>query len=160
MPDNWIQIKGDPSIRKFLFEQERTFNEFDRHIDAVLDKVATLIKNHGVFHAKIHFSSGQVTLWFVDDPLRYKVYVKDDFLSLDVTTLCGRENYPEQALLGAGVIQPVFEGFKQMRTRDPQVYLRSGSLNIVNGLVGLNFSCDGSHYMACEEFLIKIEEIM
>lgn len=34
-----------------------------------------------------------------------------------------------------------------------RIYLRSGSLNVVNGLVGLNFSCDGSHYLPVEEFL-------
>lgn len=35
------------------------------------------------------------------------------------------------------------------------IYLRSGSLNIVNGKVGLNFSCDGTHYLNYDEFLEK-----
>ena len=30
---------------------------------------------------------------------------------------------------------------------------------IVNGIVGLNFSCDGSHYLDCNEFLLKLDEI-
>jgi hypothetical protein len=38
---------------------------------------------------------------------------------------------------------------------DETIYLRSGSLNIINGIVGLNFSCDGSHYMPVEDFLEK-----
>jgi hypothetical protein len=38
---------------------------------------------------------------------------------------------------------------------DEHIYLRSGSLNIYNGIVGLNFSCDGSHYMPWDDFLHK-----
>ncbi|MDH3527334.1 MAG: hypothetical protein OEN52_10570 [Gammaproteobacteria bacterium] len=37
--------------------------------------------------------------------------------------------------------------FKVLRRSDKAVYLRSGSLNIINGIVGLNFSCDGSYYL-------------
>lgn len=29
MPGRWLQIKGDPSVRAFLFEQERTISVFD-----------------------------------------------------------------------------------------------------------------------------------
>lgn len=159
MPTDWIQIKGDPSIRRFLFEQERSSNEFDQQIDYVLSSVAKLIYDYGVFHAKVHFSSGQVTLWFLDDPLRYKVYVQDEFLKLDTPVVYGRHDYPCEALLDANMIQEVFQGFKQLRGRDPQVYLRSGSLNIINGLVGLNFSCDGSHYMDYQEFIARLEDI-
>jgi hypothetical protein len=54
---------------------------------------------------------------------------------------------------------PILQGFKQLRLKDPQIYLRSGSLNVVNGIVGLNFSCDGSHYMSCNDFLLKMDEI-
>ena len=38
---------------------------------------------------------------------------------------------------------------------DETISLRSASLNILNGMIGLPFSCDGSHYMAVDEFLEK-----
>ena len=55
----------------------------------------------------------------------------------------------------ADKIMPVFDLFKSLRFADENVYLRAGSLNLFNGMVGLNFSCDGSHYMRCDEFLDK-----
>ncbi|MFZ0469075.1 MAG: hypothetical protein WAL92_09160 [Thiogranum sp.] len=33
--------------------------------------------------------------------------------------------------------------------------LRTASVNVINGLVGLNFSCDGTHYLPVSEFLEK-----
>ena len=36
---------------------------------------------------------------------------------------------------------------------DENVYLRAASLNVINGMVGLTFSCDGSHYIPAAEFL-------
>ncbi len=38
---------------------------------------------------------------------------------------------------------------------DETIYLRAGSLNIFNGMVGLNYSCDGSHYMPWGQLLEK-----
>ena len=159
MSDEWLQIRGDPSIREFLFLQERRFNEFDRHLDQVLSRIADLIRNHGVFHAKIHFSSGQVTLWLVDDPKRYRVHVKEEFLNLDRMRHYPSRPYTYEAIVSQETIAPILEGFKRLRLRDPQIYLRAGSLNVINGLIGLNFSCDGSHYMSCNDFLLKMDEI-
>lgn len=159
MPNNWLQIRGDPSIREFLFLQERKLNEFDKYMDDVMNRVADLLGNYGVFHAKVHFSSGQVTLWLVDDPLRYKVHVKEEFLNLDAFNTYPLKPYTSEAIVKQQTIMPILEGFKKLRLKDPQIYLRSGSLNLVNGIVGLNFSCDGSHYMNCDEFLLKIDEI-
>ncbi|MBS0311894.1 MAG: hypothetical protein JSR88_11220, partial [Proteobacteria bacterium] len=45
--------------------------------------------------------------------------------------------------------------FRDLRFMDETIYLRSGTLNIFNGIVGLTFSCDGSHYMPWNEFLDK-----
>ena len=53
----------------------------------------------------------------------------------------------------------ILEGFRELRLKDPQIYLRSGSLNVINGIVGLNFSCDGSHYINFDEFLMRIDDI-
>jgi hypothetical protein len=159
MPSDWLQIRGDPSIREFLFLQERKLNEFDQHLDEVLARVDDLMCNYGVFHAKVHFSSGQVTLWLVDDPLRYRVHVKDEFLRLNNFHAYPLKEYSPQAVVNTDRIMPILEKFKQLRLKDPQVYLRSGSLNVVNGIVGLNFSCDGSHYINFDEFLLKVDEI-
>jgi hypothetical protein len=35
------------------------------------------------------------------------------------------------------------------------LYLGTGSLNVVDGMVGLTFSCDGTHYLPDGEFLDK-----
>lgn len=158
MFDHWIQIKGDPSIRRFLFEQERENNELDQYIDGVVASVTELICQYGVFHAKIHFSSGQLTLWFIADPTNYQVIIKEDFLKLDLNKRFPEKSYPEKAVVDKNLVRTIFESFKILRTRDPQIYLRSGSLNIINGMVGMNFSCDGSHYMQYDAFLNKVGE--
>ena len=159
MPDNWIQIRGDPSIREFLFLQERKLNEFDHHLDEVLSSIADLICNYGVFHAKVHFSSGQVTLWLIDDPLRYRVLIKDEFLNLNAYHAYPAKPYTREAVINEDCIKKILDGFKELRLKDPQIYLRSGSLNVINGIVGLNFSCDGSHYINFDEFLMRIDDI-
>jgi hypothetical protein len=38
---------------------------------------------------------------------------------------------------------------------DDTFYLRAASLNLLNGMVSLTFSCDGTHYMPYDEFLAK-----
>ena len=52
-------------------------------------------------------------------------------------------------------IMKVFKQFSALRFADETVYLRSGSLNLVNGFIGLNFSCDGTHYLTFDDFLSR-----
>ncbi len=40
----------------------------------------------------------------------------------------------------------------RLRFADDIIDLRARSLNIFNGMISLNFSCDGSHYLSHEEF--------
>ena len=151
----WLQIRGDPSVRQFVFEQARAPNEFDKRLDEVLARVEVLILGHGVFHAKMHFSTGQVTLWLLNDPLRYRVHVKEEFLDPDICLAYPRLSYTDEALVPTPEIPKVLAEFKRLRMQDNHIYLRSASLNVVNGLVGLNFSCDGSHYLNYAEFLTQ-----
>lgn len=153
MSETWLQIRGDPSIRRFVFDQQRVKTVFDERLDEVLARAEVLLRDHGVFHAKIHFSSGQVTLWLLHDPLRYRVHVSEEFLHPAVCLAYPRVSYSEQALVPVSAIRPVFDQFRHLRTMDDHVYLRSGSLNLINGSVGLNFSCDGSHYLHYTDFL-------
>ncbi len=155
MRSRWLQIRGDPSVRRFVFEQARVPNEFDKRLDEVLARVEVLILGHGVFHAKVHFSTGQVTLWMLNDPLRYRVHVKEEFLDPDICLAYPRLPYTQEALVPTPEIPKVLAEFKRLRMQDNHIYLRSASLNVVNGLVGLNFSCDGSHYLSYAEFLTQ-----
>ena len=61
--------------------------------------------------------------------------------------------YPERAKTSPAQLHQVLQEFKALRFADETIYLRSASINIMNGMLGLTFSCDGSHYMPVEEFL-------
>ncbi|MGV6858798.1 MAG: PDC sensor domain-containing protein [bacterium] len=152
----WLQVKGDPSIRGTLFQQSRTHSLMDDKLDDVIDIIEELILYRGVFHAKLHFSSSRSTLWLYDDPYRYRVHVLDEILNA-VCLAYPLRAYPEDAVVTQGDIPKVFQQFKALREADETVYLRAASINVINGMVALNFSCDGSHYMPVEEFLSKGE---
>lgn len=154
-PYEWRQVKGDPSIRGSLFQQTRNLSTMDEHMDEVLDVVESLITEQGIFHAKLHFSSSCATLWSCSDPCRYRLHVLDEIINPKVCLAYEKTSYPEQATTPASFVHNVLKAFKLLREADETIYLRSASLNIMNGLVGLNFSCDGSHYMPADEFLDK-----
>ena len=151
----WRQIKGDPSIRGTLFQQTRTRSEMDEHIDEVLDVVESLMTEQGIFHAKLHFSSSRATLWPYSDPYHYRLHVLDEIINPKVCLVYEKTRYPESAVATRGMVHNVLKGFKLLREADETIYLRAASINIMNGVVGLNFSCDGSHYMPAHEFLEK-----
>jgi len=159
MSRRWLQIRGDPSIRQCLFSQSRVNNEFDVHLDKVIGSVEHLLTTRGIFHAKIHFSSGQVTLWSMSDPYNYQVYVKDEFLAPGFMKAFPRTNYPLNATVPPKRIREVLNIIRSLRLKDDSIYLRSGSLNIINGVVGLVFSCDGSHYIDYLDMIRHQEEL-
>ena len=154
-PDNWRQIKGDPAIRNVLFRQQRAESILDKHLDDVLPIMNELISEHGVFHGKLHFASSRATIWLVDDPFNYRILSFNEIIDPDICLAYPRHDYHEKAIVPVDKITPIFELFRSLRFADENVYLRAGSLNVMNGMVGLNFSCDGSHYMRFDEFLEK-----
>jgi hypothetical protein len=155
MTHEWRQIKGDPSIRGTLFQQTRTYSSMDKHIDEVLDVIESLMTEQGIFHAKLHFSSSRATLWPYNDPYRYRLHVLDEIVDPTVCLAYEKTPYPEDAMVPTDRVRSVLKAFKLLREVDEVIYLRAASLNVMNGLVGLNFSCDGSHYMSYDEFLEK-----
>jgi hypothetical protein len=152
-PQQWLQLRGDPAIRGSLFFQQRVGSLLDQHIDEVLDLLTELIAVHGVFHSKLHFSSSRATLWLLDDPFRYRILDFDDLVEPGICLAYPRRPYPQDAVLPLPRIKEVLNRFRELRFIDENIYLRSGSLNIFNGIVGLNFSCDGSHYIPWSDFL-------
>jgi hypothetical protein len=158
-PDSsrWTQYRGDPAIRGGLFEQCRVNSLMDERLDETFAQVERLMRHHGVFHAKLHFSSSRATLWLYTDPYRYRVLSVDELLTATPCQDCPLTRYPAEAVVDSALIPAVLEGFRTLRYADEQIYLRAGSLNLLNGKVGLNFSCDGSHYLHVHEFLKAAE---
>jgi hypothetical protein len=154
-PEQWMQMKGDPAIRAGLFHQERVNSPMDEHIDEVLALINELVSVHGVFHAKLHFSSSRATLWVMNDPYRYRLHGVADLIDPNLCMAYPHQPYPADASMPADKVREVLNGFRELRFMDETLYLRSGSLNIFNGMVNLTFSCDGSHYMPWDEFLSK-----
>jgi hypothetical protein len=154
-PENWRQIKGDPAIRGGVFLQQRIDSLMDQQIDNVLSVMNELMLERGVYHGKFHFSSNRATIWHADDPFVYRLLSVDDLTDPDICLAYPRRPYHERAIVPQKQVREVFEIFRQLRFADENVYLRAGSLNIINGMIGLNFSCDGSHYMRYDEFLDK-----
>jgi hypothetical protein len=152
-PSRWQQLKGDPVIRGSLFEQQRVESLMDRNIDDVLPVLEELVTVSGVFHCKIHFSSSRATIWLTDDPFRYRILGYEALADPDVCLAYPHREYAADADIPSGAIRPILDAFRELRYADDVIYLRSGSLNIFNGMVSLNFSCDGSHYLPYTEFL-------
>ena len=159
MPRRWLQVRGDPSVRAFLFQQTRQVSLFDEHIDRVHDIIHALATTRGAYHVKAHYASSQLTCWFYDDPYKYKVYVREEVVdpgfldSLPKLSYEGRQPQIEQHQL-----VPILEEFKRLRMADEQIYLRAASINRFNGMIGMNFSCDGSHYIEHDEFFRRLRE--
>lgn len=152
-PRYWRQIKGDPSIRGTVFHQTRVESQMDKHLDTIISVIAELMTNYGVFHVILHFSSSRAIIWLMNDPYRYRLLDIEALIDPDICLAYPHHDYPIDAVVKARRIRPILEGFKQLRFMDEMFYLRSGTLNIFNGVVGLTFSCDGSHYIPYDEFL-------
>ena len=159
MPKRWLQVKGDPSVRAFLFQQSRQESLFDENIELLHGIIRTLSTTKGAFHVKAHYSSSQLTCWFYDDPYNYRVYVKEEvfapgFLdSFPSLSYEGRQPRIERQSLSL-----VLDEFKRLRLSDEQIYLRSASVNRLNGMIGMNFSCDGSHYIEHDEYFNRLRD--
>jgi len=149
----WKQFRGDPSVRGTVFMQTRTQSAFDEHFDDAIEQIDRLMREHGVFHSKIHFSSGRCSFWLYDEPYSYRLHAVEEIIDPELCLAYPVRPYPASAKTPAEDIVKILRQFKALRYADETFYLRSGSINIMNDMIGLTFSCDGSHYMSVEEFL-------
>ena len=152
---DWRQIKGDPAIRGSVFQQCRIDSLMDMNIETALAIIEELIEDRGMFQSVIHFSSSRATIWFVDDPFRYRILDAEALSDPDICMLYPARGYPEDALLPRDRVGSILNGMRQLRLADETLYLRAASINIFNGMISLTFSCDGTHYMSWQEFLDK-----
>lgn len=154
-PENWRQVKGDPSIRQLVFQQFRVESLMDSHSEQAFAILEEMLTQRGVFQVQIHFSSSQATIWMKDDPYRYRILDMDALTDPDICLVYPCQEYPDDALIPADKIKAVLENLQMLRTADENIYLRQASINLFNGMISLTFSCDGSHFMPYDEFLQK-----
>jgi len=158
MPKRWLQVKGDPSVRAFLFQQSRVESLFDSEPDRIHEIVRLLLTRKGAFHVKVHYSSSQLTCWFCDDAYRYRVYVREEVLDpgfIDQFRDVTMDHL--QPVIEDEDVSTILAEFKRLRTTDETIYLRNGSINRINGMIGMTFSCDGAHYIDHKTFFEKLE---
>lgn len=148
-----VPIKNEDTIQ--LESTPRVKSSLDQNLEAILDALYTLLSVHGIFHCTLHCSSGQAMLWHQDNPYQYHLCSAEHLLSPEVYQMYRPMAYPDKALISIAQIKQILERFHTLRVTDESVYLRSGSINIMNGMIGLSFSCDGSQYMAVDVFLNK-----
>ncbi|MDH5217590.1 MAG: hypothetical protein OEX19_07835, partial [Gammaproteobacteria bacterium] len=94
-------------------------------------------------------------IWHVDDPYVYRILTMEELSDSNIIIAYPNRPYFERAIIPPSEIGKILKQLKELRFADDTIYLRSASLNIVNGKVDLNFSCDGTHYLNYNEFLAK-----
>ncbi len=156
--DDWRQIKGDPEIRSNLFNQHRIESVMDQAIDTVHMISYELLSQLGVFHLKLHYASSRATIWTYDDPFNYHVHVLDEIINPNIFMLYPKKPFPSDAKVTPEQIKIILDKFKYLRFMDEHLYLKTASINIMNATIGLNFSCDGNHYLTVEDFLQNFEQ--
>src|SRR3989344_5997451 len=93
-PMRWQQFRGDPAVRGTVFMQVR-------------DLIHRLMSHHGVFHSKIHFSSGRCSLWLFDDPYNYRLHNIEEIINPDICLAYPVCPYPANAKVSPEQIRQV-----------------------------------------------------
>ena len=101
MPRQLLQLKGDPSIRQFVFSQSRTESMFDQRYDELIKRIEELFLFYGAFHVQIHMSTCQVTVWLLDDPYNYRVLAGDEIFNPPLERRSRAARYPVEASISA-----------------------------------------------------------
>lgn len=154
-PDTWRQVKGDPAIRSLLFQQTRTESPMDQNLEQTFSILEELMTQRGVFQCQLQFASSQAMIWMTEDPFRYRILDHEALTDPDICLVYPPQHYPVGARIPQASIAAILESFGSLRLADENIYLRQALINLLNGMISLTFSCDGSHYMPYDEFLHK-----
>lgn len=133
--------------------QTRTVSSMEQQIDPFNRIIEKLFLEKGAFHVQLKYSSSATTVWFNDQPYHDHLITIEQMMSPDFLHSIKNQPFSPISTTPKEQIMSVLELFKSLRLADENAYLRCGSLNIVTGMVELNFSCDGTHYLSVSEFL-------
>lgn len=128
-------------------------SKMDENLDTVISVLEELILVRGIFHIKIHFTSSQTIIWSMAEPFRYRLLSINEITDPDICLAYPKHDYPADALVPHESVRTILQNFKTLRSVSGAFNLRSSSLNIFNGIVGLTFASQNSHYLPYEAFL-------
>ena len=60
-------------------------------------------------------------------------------------------------VIDAAGIDRLLGEFRRLRLTDETIYLRNAAVNLINGMINMSFSCDGTHYIDHKTFFAKLE---
>jgi hypothetical protein len=136
----WKQFRGDPSVRGTVFMQTRAHSVFDEHINEAIEGIAMLMREHGVFHSKIHFSSGRCSFWLYDDPYNYRLHGVEEIIDPELCLAYPVRAYPEKAktpaLRGRDHLPALRVAQYHERHDRPDLLLRRLALHVGRGISG------------------------
>ena len=147
------RFDADYPLEDALITPPRLGSKMDGHLDTVISVVEELILIHGVYHVILHFSSSQAVIWVMDDPYRYRLLTMNELTDPGSCLAYPKRPYPDEALVPLERVRAILNNMGTLRSTNGRFYLRSGAINIFNGMVSLSFSSDCSHYIPYEDFL-------
>lgn len=133
--------------------KKKRVTETDINIDYLIYALSTLMQEHNIFHCKLHFESERCNLWSYQNPHDYQLHRIEELMSPEIFSQYPACEFNRHSVVAAEQIPLLFAQLKALRQADDNTYLHSGSLNIVNGMVGLTFSHNESEYLHVDEFL-------
>lgn len=132
----------------------RAFNLIDQHLTQITHTIEQLMLARGVFHVTLNYTTNLLMLWETHDPYQYHLLTVEQVLyHSNVVNEYRLAAYPEQAKVTPSQLGDILKRFSILRLAEGKEYLCSASINVMNGMVGLSFSCDNSQYMSAAVFL-------
>ena len=65
---------------------------------------------------------------------------------------------PLRAAIECWTIDRLLGEFRRLRLTDETIYLRNAAVNLINGMINMSFSCDGTHYIDHKTFFAKLDD--
>ncbi|OUD16226.1 PDC sensor domain-containing protein [Thioflexithrix psekupsensis] len=143
-----------PVTPKTPFSGPRALTLMDQQASQVTDMVAYLMWERGVFHVMLNYTNGVVMVWETRDPYQYHLLTAEQLLTRDTIYHAYQPStYPAKAAISIDQVREILQRFQTLRLTEGTDYLCSASLNVINGMIGLSFTCDNSQYMRADLFL-------
>lgn len=127
-------------------------HHFDSHLDRLMEIVHALIMTKGVFHINIHFASSQLVCWTLDNPFSFQIYSADEIFTGNFMRLFAPLESKLHTCIGKDQVKAILQSLKWLRSKREGSELRNASIHMINGYIGLGFSCDDTRYINFKHF--------